>query len=513
MKKGQYICLALFASLLLFALEIPFGNAIIVNQGNEVVPNAVNNTLLQVESYYAANPTPQGAFYYHANPVTVDADSYSGSGIMYNTVAELRRAYDLNSLYAAGYDGTGQTVVIVDAFGSPTVFADLLQFITWQNQNGANLPWTTMAQVESHLRIYYPQGYVVFNASDSDEIGWSTEVTLDVDMVHAIAPGANIDLVVSLNDNDAVMTGAVAYAVLHHLGSVISQSWGDPEWDIELAGISGLQGVMQAHLVYTLAALEQITAFASAGDDGAAELSQFYVPPGYNSPIYPSSDPFVTAVGGTNLFMNCNASYVEGAGMWATRDGNTYTGLTYNREIAGNDYEAMAADGYPSPFDLVTTGGAMSAFFPLPWWQQGITMTYANGTSFTPTMRCVSDVSYDSGVYGGLARCPWSAGHPGTYTYYIIGGTSAGSPFWAALTAIIDQRNGHSIGYINPLFYLDRDTFYSTGAFHDILMGDNTYPTGYTPIGYEATKGWDAPTGIGSPDAAKLAAELREFHW
>jgi subtilase family serine protease len=326
-------------------------------------------------------------------------------------------------------------------------------------------------------------------------------------MVHSIAPGANIALVFSSSDSDNAMTGAVQWAVFNHLGSVISQSWGDPEWDIQAAGISGIMGMYWAHTVYQIAAQEGITVFASAGDTGASEGN----PLPYNSPNYPASDPYVTAVGGTNLFMNCNASYVEGAGMWSTIDGNTYVGLTYNREIAGNDYEAMEADGYPAPFDLVTTGGAESMFFPLPYWQQGITMTYANGKSFKPAMRCVSDVSYDSGVYGGLAACPWSTATPGSPIYYIIGGTSAGSPFWAALTAIIDQRIGHSIGYINPLLYANRNTFYSTGAIHDITMGDNTYPTGSTLIGYEATKGWDAPTGIGSPDAAKLVAQLREF--
>jgi subtilase family serine protease len=512
MRKVQYISLALLASLLLFALAIPFGNAMIDNSGNAVVQNAYGTSedllLYQVESYYAANPTLQGAFCYHASPVTVDLNSYTGSGILYNNVAELRRAYDLNSLYAEGYDGKGQTVVIVDAFGSPTVYADLLQFILWQNAYaGANLPWTTMAEVQQHLHIYYPEGYVVFNASNPDEVGWSTEVTLDVDMVHAMAPGANIDLVISANDEDAVMTGAVAFAVLNHLGSVISQSWGDQEWDIKLGGPTAIAEMMWADKVYELAAMEGITCFASAGDDGASELSQYYISPPINSPLYPASDPYVTAVGGTNLFMNCPDGYSEGTGNWTDR---TSPGLTYNYEIAGNDYEAMTADGYPSPFDLVTTGGAMSQFFPLPYWQQGITMTYANGTTFTPTMRCDSDVSYDSGVYGGLAACPWSATSPGTYIYYIIGGTSAGSPFWAALTAIADQYLGHSIGYLNPLLYFNRGFFYSTGAIHDITKGDNTYPTGFTGIlGFEATKGWDAPTGIGSPDATKLVTELR----
>jgi subtilase family serine protease len=491
--KKESICLALLGCLLIFAFAIPFGNAAIVNGGN----------------YTPAYETGLAPFYYKANPVTVDYDRYGGSGFLYNTVAELRRAYDLNPLYAAGYDGSGQTVVIIDAFGSPTVYDDLLSFIQWQNAHYApNLPWTTMAQVQQHLHIYYPEGYVVFNASNSDELSWSTEVTLDVDMVHAIAPGANIALVVASSDNDVPLMNAVLFAVLHHLGSVISQSWGDPEWDIALSGLTGFQYLMYAHFVYLLAALEGMTVFASAGDWGASNLSPFYIPPGYNSPLYPASDPFVTAVGGTNLFMNCPLGYSEGTGNWTNRQS---PGLTYNYEIAGNDYEAMVADGYPYPSDYVTTGGAMSAFFPLPWWQQGITMTYANGTAFTPTMRCDSDVSFDSGVYGGLGAVPWSAATPGSPIYYIVGGTSAGSPFWAALTAIADQRIGHSLGYINPMLYANRGTFYSMGAFHDITMGDNTYPTGYPLIGFEATKGWDAPTGIGSPDATKLVTELGFF--
>jgi subtilase family serine protease len=487
MKIGKYVSMALLAFLLLFALELPFGNAMTTSNA-EVVP--------------------PGAFHYHATPVTVDYNRYGGTGFLYNTVAELREAYDLNPLYAAGYDGTGQTVVIIDAFGSPTIYADLLSFITWQNAHYApNLPWTTAADIQKHLHIYYPQGQPVFNASDSNELGWSTEVTLDVDMVHAIAPGANIALVISQSDSDTSLTYAVQYAVIHQLGSVISQSWGDMEWDIAAAGKSGYQDLIWAHLVYTLAALLHITVFASAGDWGASDLSQYYLPQPVNSPLYPASDPYVTGVGGTNLFMNCVGGYSEGTGNWT---GHTSPGLTYNYEIAGNDYEGEVADGYPAPSDGVTTGGAMSQFFSLPYWQQGITMTYANGTSFKPTGRCVSDVSFDSGVYGGLGAVPWSA-YGGPAIYYIVGGTSAGSPFWAALAAIANQRAGHSLGFINPLLYANRATFYSDGAFHDITQGDNTYPTGFTLIGFEATTGWDSPTGIGSPDAAILVPQLKAF--
>jgi subtilase family serine protease len=258
-----------------------------------------------------------------------------------------------------------------------------------------------------------------------------------------------------------------------------------------------------------------VTVFASAGDWGASDLSQYYISQPYNSPLYPSSDPFVVAVGGTNLFMTCANGYKEGTGSWTAPYGNplgrTSPGTTYNYEIAGNDYEAMVADGYPAPSDMVTTGGAMSQFFPLPLWQYGITMTYANGTSFRPTMRCTSDVSFDSGVYGGIGPIPWSADAAGLTYAYIFGGTSCGSPFWAALTAIANQRVGHNIGFISPILYAAKNIFYITGAFHDITEGDNTYPTGSTLLGYEATKGWDAPTGIGSPDATKLIMPLNGF--
>jgi subtilase family serine protease len=504
MKKEQLVSLVLLAFLLLFAIGIPFSNASIARPDTEA--------------------TDASLFYYHAHPLFVDFDRYGGTGFLYNTVVELRAAYDLNPLYAAGYNGTGQTVVIVDAFGSPRIYDDLLSFILLQNSltyYGANLPWTTMADVENHLKIYYPQGQPVFDPTDPNMLGWSQEVTLDVDMVHAIAPGANIALVISLDNSDASLNIAVRYALTHYLGSVISQSWGAPELDIAAAGKSGLKELLKDHLTYIAAAVMGVTVFASTGDYGASNGEA------YNSADYPASDPFVTAVGGTNLFMTCANGYKQGTGAWTPPYGNPYgrtsPGITYNYEIAGNDYEGEVADGwwgdydpttntYSGPYDIVTTGGGMSMFFPLPFWQCGIKMTYADGTSFKPTGRCVSDVSFDSGVYGGVGPLPWTVSNPYIPTgNYIFGGTSVGSPCWAALTAIANQREGHNVGYINPILYIFKTTLYNTGAFRDITMGDNTYPTGNTLLGYEATKGWDAPTGIGSPDAANLVLQLKGF--
>jgi subtilase family serine protease len=439
-------------------------------------------------------------FQYQAHP-KASTISY-GAGIMANSVFELRNAYDLNPLYSAGYTGKGQTVVIVDAYGSPTIYEDLMMFIQWQNANGANLPWTTMQDLKNHLHIYYPMGKPVFDANDPNQLSWSTETTLDVDMVHSIAPNADIALVLAPNNNDRPLNYAVLYSIFQHLGCAISLSWGEEESAI--TGQPQLREVAIADAIFKLAKFEGITVFAGSGDWGAANGAD------YNNAFFPASDPYVTAVGGTNLFMKCADGFVEGTNSW---DGQNHVGIKYSKEIAGNDYQAMVADGFPAPFDMVTAGGAMSSLFPLPSWQKGINLIDAAGTSVIPTGRCTSDVSFNSGVYGGLGAVFLSAATPGSPLITIVGGTSAGAPFWAALTAIATQYAGHSLGYINPALYAQRDNLYKTGAIHDIKSGDNTYPTGNDLVGYRSTKGWDSPTGIGSPDAAVLVPKLRSMAW
>lgn len=257
--------------------------------------------------------------------------------------------------------------------------------------------------------------------------------------------------------------------------------------------------VYRAHQMYMSASRAGITVFAGTGDWGASNEGPM------NNAFFPASDPYVTAVGGTNLFMSCSDGFEEGTQSW---DGQNHVGIQYSYEIAGNDYQAMVADGFPEPFDIVTAGGAQSCLFPVPYWQKGITLTYANGTTTIPTGRCVADVSFNSGIYGGLGAIFLSAASPEEPIFTVVGGTSAGPPFWAAITAIACQYRGHSIGYLNPSLYASRSMLYKSGALHDITIGDNTYPTGSDLLGYKATQGWDAPTGIGSPDAATLVPKL-----
>jgi subtilase family serine protease len=495
LKKINFTSLFLLSLLILCALAVP--------QTYAATDREVSSSETVNGDY--SQWTTGSTYSYEVNPKIAIPQSYS-EGFLGNTVFELRNAYDLNPLYSEGYDGKGQTVVIVNAYGSPTIYEDVLAFVEWQNNYGANLPWTTLTEIKNHLRIYYPLGKPVFNNADPNQLLWAAETTLDVNMVHAIAPKANIALVIAPNDNNKPMDSAVHYAITHHLGSTISLSWGTPEYD--LTGREARKQVRIADAIYQEAAAAGITVFAGAGDWGASNGAPI------NNPLFPSSDPYVTAVGGTNLFMSCDGNYKQGTNAW---DGENHVGLQYFYEIAGNDYQAMVADGFPglpglkAPFDIVTTGGAMSSLFPLPSWQKGITLTETDGTKIKPTGRCTSDVSFNSGVYGGLGLIFLSAESPGSPVATVAGGTSLGAPFWAALTAIACQYSGHSLGYINPQLYANRDSYYKTGAFHDITVGDNTYPTGSSLIGYKATRGWDSPTGIGSPDAAILVPKMNEW--
>ena len=355
-----------------------------------------------------------------------------------------------------------------------------------------------MEEIQKHVKIYYPFGKPTFNASDPTHLAWSTEVTLDVDMAHAIAPQANIALVIAPCDDNKALDYAVAYAVNKNLGSTISLSWGTPE--AEITTKSDIREAYFANSVFKHATAKGITIFASAGDWGSSNGADF------NNALFPAYSPYVTAVGGTNLFMTCADGYQEGTGSW---DNQNHFGVQYFYEIAGNDYQAMALDGFPMPMPLVTTGGAVSTLFDLPSWQRGITLTYANGTTVKPSGRCIADVAFDSGVYGGLGAIFLSASSPSNPTMTVVGGTSAGSPFWAGLIAMANQHSKHNLGFINDELYEDKRANYNAGAFHDVTVGDNTVP-GSTVMGYQATTGWDAPTGIGSPDAAILVTKLTQ---
>ena len=370
---------------------------------------------------------------------------------------QIREAYGINPLLNSGVNGAGRTIVIIDAYGSPTIEQDLQTFdATW------GIPDTS-------FQIIRPDG-----PPDPTDIGnffgWGVETSLDVEWAHVVAPAANIVLVVAKSNNDADILSATKYVVEHDVGDILSQSYGEAEQCMD----PGL--LAQQHQYFIQMQQKGMSVFASSGDAGAAQPScdgSSFI----KAASTPASDPLVTAVGGTKL----NADLVTGR---------------YISETTWN--ETIALGG------AAASGGGFSIIFPRPDYQNAVVRS---------DMRGLPDVAYNAAVDGGvlvLLHCPAAiCGEEGSF-WFRVGGTSAGSPQWAALAALADQFAGRRLGLLNPrLYQLGR--LAQTRFFHDIAdNSDNGLPADFGgPItGFHAVPGWDAATGWGSPIAWLLVPAL-----
>ncbi len=377
--------------------------------------------------------------------------------------AQIQTAYGVTPLLNAGKNGAGRTIVIVDAYGSPTIAQDLQDFDA------------TFGLADSNFTVTAPAGDPpAFDPTDDNQVGWAFETTLDVEWAHAIAPGARIVLAVAKSNEDADILATTSYVVEHNIGDVVSQSFGEAEacMDPHL--------LRRQHALFAKAARKGITLFASSGDSGAAQPSC-----DGNSAVLaastPASDPNVTGVGGTTL------------------DADTTTGA-YHSETAwtepfGCNPPAVAAD------DVNCSGGGFSSVYRRPGYQAGVIRGAHSG-------RGVPDVAYNAGVAGGVLIacnfCNVVFGLPtGSPSFFIIGGTSAGSPQWAGLAAIGDQLGRHRMGNINPALYaIAHVRWLYAATLHDITVGNNDVSEIGT--GFDTAKGWDPVTGLGTPKAATL---------
>jgi len=362
--------------------------------------------------------------------------------------AQVRAAYGVDKLAKFHLDGAGRTIVIIDAFQSPTISQDLATFNTL-----FGLP-------AAPLDIIAPDGLTPFDQADPTQTGWAGEITLDVEYAHAIAPAAKIDLVLAKSSNDADILSAQRFVVDHNLGDVISQSFGEAEQCMDPVLLQG------AHKVFQQAQAKGITVFASSGDQGSAQPTcdgtSFF-----KAASTPASDPLVTSVGGTIL------------------DADGITGV-YHSEKVWNEPDFASAGG-----------GGFSTVFGTPAFQRGLRLP----------SRGVPDIAYNAAIIGGVLAV-WSSSGLGANLVFRFGGTSAGSPQWAGLVALADQLGRHRIGYINDALYALGRSQLSGVLLHDITVGDNTYHGDVTVPGFAATKGWDAASGLGSPKAEALVPAL-----
>jgi subtilase family serine protease len=244
------------------------------------------------------------------------------------------------------------------------------------------------------------------------------------------------------------------------------------------------------HQLFARATLKHMTLFASSGDEGAAQATcdgSSYV----KAASSPASDPLVTAVGGTELHA---ADYcLTSLGCDPTT--NPAPG-TYQGEVAWNEFDSNIA-----------TGGGFSVLYKAPFFQLLATRSKQRG---------VPDVSYSAAVDHGALTYLDIPGIPAGI--YLFGVTSAGSPQWAAIAAIADQKAGRDLGFINAGLYLYSllPSRYQT-LFHDVTSGNNSvveFDINNNPVpvqGFNAGPGWDATTGLGSPRADNLVNFLTRF--
>ena len=390
---------------------------------------------------------------------------------------QIRAAYDLPPLYARGITGAGETIVVVDSFGSPTIRSDLA---TFDNKFGYPAP--------PEFQIITPAGQIpAFDPNNGNMTSWAGETTLDVEYAHALAPGASILLVETPTSENEGTSGfpqivrAEQYVIDHGLGAVISQSFSATE-----ETFASYAQIKPLRAAYLDAASHQVTVLAASGDEGATDYtangSDFYT---RRVTSWPDSDPLVTGVGGTEL----------------KQSGASYT------SVAWNDTYNQASDlywgGSPDP-DPLASGGGKSEYFARPSWQNGV-------KAVTGASRGVPDIAM-SGACDGAVNV-YSSFAPGPAGWSLTCGTSEATPEFAAIVALADQVAGHPLGLLNP-------TLYKLLAKHapglvDVTSGNNTVSffqgtatKAHLVTGFKAVKGYDLVTGVGTVNASKFVYEL-----
>jgi subtilase family serine protease len=387
------------------------------------------------------------------------------------TPAQIKGTYGIPNTY----DGTGQTVAIIDAYASPTILQDVNQ---WSTNRG--LPTMTNGQF---TQVVPPGIYGRPNNKKQGPSGWYSEETLDVEAVHGMAPAAKIVFVGAPN-NYQDLDAALNHVVDQHLAQIVTNSYG---FLTELLP-AGYVKPYEDTLIQ--AAAEGIGVYFSSGDSGDSSSVL-----GFASPQWPASSPWVTAVGGTSLGISSSKTRVIETG-WGTSNYNcNTTTLVCTRTVW-----------------LYGAGGGVSQIFAKPWYQ----------SSLSGSGRLVPDVSALADPQTGLLIGQTQSFPSGpAYDEYRIGGTSLASPIFAGLMALADQKAGHALGFANPLFYANAGQFYdvlsvktavarrnfvngvdATNGTVDRLRTFDDYsgsPTQHTGTGWDNVTGLGTPSGIFTP--------------
>ena len=345
-------------------------------------------------------------------------------------------------------DGTGQCIGIIEFGGG----YDTTDLETYFAQLGTAMPQITSVSVDGVSNN--PNSP---NPDDNDADG---EVMLDVEVAGAVAPGAKLVVYFAPFTEQGwvdVLTTAVQDAT--NKPSVLSISWGWPESN-DLWTQQAMDAVNQT---LQEAGLAGVTVCCASGDDGSAdELTD-----GHAHVDFPAASPYILSCGGTTLTAS-----------------NDKTSIV--SEVTWNNGPRSQGGG--------ASGGGVSEITPLPPWQANVGVPPSVNTGFNG--RGVPDVAGDADPDTGYEiRVHGQDG--------AAGGTSAVAPLFSALVARWNQKLGSPVGFANPLLYANP----AAGSFNDITQGTND-TTGNIG-GYSANAGWDACTGLGSPDGRRILNALQ----
>ncbi len=468
----------------------------------------------------AVPATEAGTFAFEApgGPQTVQAGSTFSceaptATIHCYTPADIRSDYGVDGV---PQQGAGQTIVLVDSYGSPTAAADLQAF---HDEFFPTLPNPDFVQV-------FPNGKTDFNNSNGNgqsgpnaAAGWSGEATLDIEWSYAIAPLAHIVLIaVPPAETEGVQGLPNLFKAISDQidanpgGTVFSMSFGITE---QTFGGAAKAQTSKFDAVFQNGIAKGDTFFASSGDDGTlGTLKQKKDTATASVPTagWPASSPYVTAVGGTQL--------QDG---WAW---NPTSDIPFNADGSFNSaYFATTAGGiqnvvWNESWLPAATGGGPSAIYPRPSWQSSVLPAQGDH-------RLVPDVAWNAAVNGGvLVYITAYPDYNNGAGFHIYGGTSAASPQVAGLTALANEarREGGKtpLGNINPLLYAN------PGWFNDVVPvtqgtaesgklvdnrewdynGDGVAVTRNPVPGWPVNSGYDMTTGLGTPNAPAYVAGL-----
>jgi kumamolisin len=393
-----------------------------------------------------------------ANPCQTPGSVGQLGHASYYTPSQVATGYNLSTLYNQGFKGEGQVIALVEFASYST--NDVNTYIA-NCGVGGSIP----------INRFQPFG------SPAPDQGGTVEADLDVELLTSAVPhlagiyvyeAPNSGSLAHSSSNALVSALSLWSQIINDAVPVISTSWGTCE-----ANLSS-DFVQQENSLFTLAAAQGQSIFAASGDFGSDDCHN-----GGLAVDDPAAQPFVTGVGGTSLTLNGDNSY--------------------NSETVWNDQSGTGGTG----------GGGISSNWQMPTWQNapGVVGTYSSGTPCSAPggtyCREVPDVSLMS---GGVDYYP-------IYTlsnWYLVGGTSAAAPMWAAMTALANQKSvseGYfNLGFLNPsLYQIGQNATAYANAFHDITSGNNNIHGGPQ---YPATPTYDMASGLGTYNAANMADTL-----